>query len=155
MQRNDDDAKRDPFYLTSERWCDWAIIDPKVSNKITDHLESLNRRHGKKGEGDILRVPFDCDKPEMVGYSRKYIIRQGIFKRFFFGFAGGLALIAPMLLIILHNDRTTALSATCVAILLFAFAMAFYHESDASPFALVGATAAYGAVLVVLVGTAL
>jgi uncharacterized membrane protein YhaH (DUF805 family) len=64
---------------------------------------------------------------------------------------GGVALVAPMLLMVLHKDRATDLATTSVAVLLFAVAVAYY--SDATPEAIVSIVAAYAAVLVVFVGT--
>ena len=140
-QKDTRDVESDPFYLTFSRCCDWAIMKPDI-DKLYDNSKK-----------DMLWLPRDHDDPEMVGDPRGWAREKDTLKRFWFGLAGGLALIAPLLLIILHHDQTTALATASVATMFFALTMAFYHESDASPLALVGATAAYAAVLVVLVGT--
>ncbi|KUJ14306.1 uncharacterized protein LY89DRAFT_784274 [Mollisia scopiformis] len=147
MREKDSDADRDPFYLTYARWCDWSVMKPKIASLY---------------KGDplyMLQVPRDTSDPEMVGdargWAKKREDRRGFIMRLWFGLGGGLASIAPMLIVIQHRDRNTALVTASVGMLLFAMFMAYYHERDASPFALVGATAAYAAVLVVLVSTAL
>jgi VIT1/CCC1 family predicted Fe2+/Mn2+ transporter len=148
QQKVSHDARRDPFYLMYSRWCDWAIMRPAI-DKICEP------QSGKK----TMQIPLDYDDPEMIGDARGWTKAQArrasLIKRFWFGIVGGLSLIAPMLLILLYHDRVTALVTASVATVLFATTMAFYNGADASPLALVGATAAYAAVLIVLVGTKL
>ncbi|KFX96501.1 hypothetical protein V490_03316 [Pseudogymnoascus sp. VKM F-3557] len=147
QQKVNHDIKRDPFYLMYSRWCDWEIMRPMVEGLYEPDDERL------------LRIPRDHENPEMIGdargWTRAQTRRASLIKRFWFGIVGGLSLIAPMLLILLHHDRVTALATASVATVLFATTMAFYNGADASPLALVGATAAYAAVLIVLVGTKL
>lgn len=143
LQKGNNEIERDPFYLMYSRWCDWAIMKPVV-NKLY-----------KSTTKTMMEAPRDYGDPEMIFNARNWTKKREFSKRFWFGLAGGLALIAPMLLILLHHDRVTALATASVATVLFAVTMAFYHEADASPLALVGATAAYSAVLIVLVGTKL
>lgn len=146
LQKENNEIERDPFYLMYSRWCDWAIMKPVV-NKLY------------KSDKEMMEIPRDHEDAGMIGDARAWTKERArnasFYKRFWFGLAGGLALIAPMLLILLHHDRVTALATASVATVLFAVTMAFYHEADASPLALVGATAAYSAVLIVLVGTKL
>lgn len=63
-------------------------------------------------------------------------------------------LISPMLLMVLHSDRTTSLATTSVATMLFALALAISGRDLAGKDVL-GAVAAYAAVLVVFVGTSI
>jgi hypothetical protein len=74
-------------------------------------------------------------------------------ERFGLGMFGGIALIAPMLLMVLHRDRTTALATTSVSMILFAVIISFLPM--ASPDLALATVAAYAAVLVVFVGAAL
>jgi len=67
---------------------------------------------------------------------------------------GGMALIAPTLIMALHPSLTTRLVTTCVATLLFALALAVGAEG-ASGKDVLAATAAYAAVLVVFLGTSM
>ncbi|OBT94061.1 hypothetical protein VE01_07149 [Pseudogymnoascus verrucosus] len=147
LQKENNEIERDPFYLMYSRWCDWAIMKPVVKKLYKSTTKTM------------MEAPRDYADPEMIGDARAWTKKRArdasFYKRFWFGLAGGLALIAPMLLILLHHDRVTALATASVATVFFAVTMAFYHEADASPLAPVGATAAYSAVLIVLVGTKL
>src|SRR5205807_6979176 len=68
--------------------------------------------------------------------------------RFTLGLFGGLALIAPMLLMVLHKDLLTTLLAVSASTILFAGALAFFSP-DLKGETVLGAVAAYAAVLVV------
>lgn len=67
---------------------------------------------------------------------------------------GGVALIAPMLIMSLHQSLKVALITTSVATILFGIIIGF-GAKDSSGKDVLGATAAYAAVLVVFVGTSL
>jgi hypothetical protein len=91
-----------------------------------------------------------------------------------FAMAVGAALITPMLIMVLHPSRNTSLITTCVFVFAFACAMVIYNNVvlivdyglrrigmvgeglvtlALQPKDIMGATAAYAAVLVVFVGT--
>lgn len=74
-------------------------------------------------------------------------------ERFGMAMFGGLALIGPMLLMVLHRDRTTALATTSGSVFLFAIIVSRF--TLASPDVAVAAVAAYAAVLVTFVGSSL
>lgn len=94
-----------------------------------------------------------------------------ILTSFLFALAGGTALIAPMLIMVLYPSRNTSLVVTCVFVFAFAVGLALYstvityigarykplHDvvkgSNLQAKEILGATAAYAAVLVVFVGT--
>lgn len=65
--------------------------------------------------------------------------------------AGGLILIVPMLIMANLRSQTASLITTCVAMFLFAVGVTF--GTQLKPDQVLGATAAYAAVLVVFVGT--
>lgn len=65
---------------------------------------------------------------------------------------GGVALIAPMLIMTLHSSRNTSLITTSLATFIFALVLAIGATNSAGKDVLT-ATAAYAAVLVVFVGT--
>jgi hypothetical protein len=65
---------------------------------------------------------------------------------------GGFALIAPMLIMALHPTRLTSLLTTSIFVFAVAIALAWYMK-EAQSKDVIGATAAYAAVLVVFVGT--
>lgn len=68
-------------------------------------------------------------------------------KRFLFAILGGLAIVVPVLIIALGSVPTKTIVTVAVAVFLFALAVAW--ASSASPESLLGATAAYAAVLMV------
>lgn len=70
-------------------------------------------------------------------------------KRIGVAMVGGIFLIAPMWLIVLHNTLYTSLIATTVCVALFGLLMASVLEK---PIDVMSSTAAYAAVLVVFVG---
>ena len=145
--KDNNTIEHDPFYLSYGKWSDYSIMQPHITSIYTGQAN------------DLLAFPRDTASPTMIadarGWTRKQEKRRSRVTRFWFGLAGGLASIVPMVIVILHRDRNTALVTAAVAMLLFAMTMAYYSGKDTSPFKLVGATAAYAAVLVVLVSTAL
>ena len=68
------------------------------------------------------------------------------------GVCGGLALITPMLLIVLHKDEVTTLATASVVNMLFALGLAFLGRKLKGQEVL-ACVAAYAAVLVVFVRT--
>ena len=67
---------------------------------------------------------------------------------------GGASLIGPLLIMTLHPGLTTSHVTTCAATFLFALVLAIGAEQTSGK-DLLGATAAYAAVLVVFIGTSL
>jgi hypothetical protein len=65
--------------------------------------------------------------------------------------AGGLSLIVPVIIMANVPGIVSSLVTTCVAMLLFAFGITL--RTELNPDQVLGATAAYAAVLVVFVGT--
>ncbi|KAF1968628.1 hypothetical protein BU23DRAFT_259844 [Bimuria novae-zelandiae CBS 107.79] len=63
---------------------------------------------------------------------------------------GGLFLIVPMLIMVLHNSKVTSLVTTSVFVFVFGLVVSFFLEK---PMDVLSVTAAYAAVLVVFVGT--
>lgn len=80
--------------------------------------------------------------------------RQAFTQRVVMAMFGGAALIGPMLIMTLHPSRNTSLITVSVATFLFALLLAFI-ASDSAGKDVLGATAAYAAVLVVFVGTSM
>lgn len=141
--RHAKDDERDPFYLKSSK-----------------HLERL----AMKGAGlipDLVlpqgRLPMarDHDNPQLPGVSRTmaHIASESeqLWVRFGMASAGGLVLIVPMLIMANLETKTASLVTTCIAMLLFAAGITF--GTRLKPDQVLGATAAYAAVLVVFVGT--
>jgi len=77
--------------------------------------------------------------------------RQDMWARLLMALGGGLALIAPMLIMDLHPTKATALVTTCCFVVAVAIALAIFMR-DSKPKDVVACTTAYAAVLVVFVG---
>jgi hypothetical protein len=82
----------------------------------------------------------------------KAMKKDQFFSRLTMALFGGAALIAPMLIMILHQSKLTSLLTTSLFVVVVAVTLAWWME-DATSKDIVGATAAYAAVLVVFVGT--
>jgi uncharacterized integral membrane protein len=73
-------------------------------------------------------------------------------RRFFFAIIGGLAIVIPILILVVHRTELKTLLVVCASIFLFALGVALF--SSATPENLLAATAAYATVLIVFVGNA-
>ncbi|KAI1322753.1 hypothetical protein F5Y16DRAFT_415564 [Xylariaceae sp. FL0255] len=76
--------------------------------------------------------------------------RKALVFRFAVALFSGVALIAPMLIMVLHQGIPTALATTSVAVFILAIVVALYSNAGAE--AIMGTVAAYAAVLIVFVG---
>jgi hypothetical protein len=77
--------------------------------------------------------------------------RKAYTERLIMGLFGGLALIGPMLIMVLKPSQTASLITVSVATIIFSLVLAKFATDSAAKDVL-GATAAYAAVLVVFVG---
>lgn len=104
-----------------------------------------------------LPIARDYYLPKLPGIPRTIAIKANKSKhlllRFSMASAGGLFLIVPVLVMANIPGRTSSLVTTCVAMLIFAIGVTFGTDLKADQ--VLGATAAYAAVLVVFVGTSL
>lgn len=81
---------------------------------------------------------------------------QRFWGRLSLGVLGGLAILVPVLVMALVNTLTTSLVVTCVATLLFAVVLSLpLYGGDVDGQTVLGAVAAYAAILVVFVGTSI
>jgi hypothetical protein len=139
---NDDD---DPFYLKSSKQIDRLTLER--SGLIPAHVLPA---------GD-LPIARDSDHPMLPGVARTAAIKadksRHLLLRFSMASAGGLFLIVPVLVMTDLPGRTPSLVTTCIAMLIFAIGITFGTDLKADQ--VLGATAAYAAVLVVFVGTSL
>ncbi|TVY89481.1 hypothetical protein LAWI1_G008352 [Lachnellula willkommii] len=148
QQRDRHEFPTDPFKLSSSWKRDHSIMEGTglMDNIPTRWEARLPRRQME---------PDDSEAPELPGHSRggdrKGRKLREVTERLMCGIIGGLALIAPMLIMVLHGSVLTALLTVSVATILFVVAGALYL--DVGPVQLIGATAAYAAVLVVFVGS--
>lgn len=79
---------------------------------------------------------------------------QAYWERLWMGVFGGIALIGPMLLMVLHHDLNTSVITVSVATALFTLVLAIAGR-DWGGKDVLAATAAYAAVLVVFVGASM
>jgi hypothetical protein len=139
-KRAADEDQRDPFILTTTKTLDLCLMKDAG-------LISTNMKFGE--------VPSDADLPDLPGFGRgsfnQYVETESAWKRFYTAILGSLALLAPMLLMVLHHDQTTSLATVCVSVVLFALAAAFFLKESLAT--VVSIVAAYTAVLIVFVGT--
>jgi hypothetical protein len=104
---------------------------------------------------DLLKVPKNWDFHGTFledDRTRKKRKSEEFSKRLFMAAFGGAALIAPMLIMSLHPTKTTNLVTPSAFVVVVAVLLA-YVMTDATPKDIVGATAAYAAVLAVFVGS--
>jgi len=148
QQRDDDEFINDPFKMVSSQERDHYIMAG------TGLMQKYPMRWGERSVRRQM-IPYDIDTPELPRYSRARFKKtrelREVTERLWYGIIGGLALIIPMLVMVLHNTLLTSLLTVSVATLLFAGFCAMSFEVDSPQ--LVAATAAYAAVLVVFVGT--
>jgi hypothetical protein len=126
----------------------------------------------RDGLGSLETISFECppgrgnvsqkfdiapaveQKPEPIGGTRRDMTQKqktiDFFSRLRISLVGGVFLIGPMWLMVLHNTTWTALVSTSVMVLVWGAISAWRLDS---PMSVLSTTAAYAAVLVVFVGT--
>ena len=133
----------DPFYLKSSKYLQGLAMEK--AGLIPDHVLPQG----------ILPIARDQHDPQLPGLSRTVAHRasesEQLWVRFGMASAGGLALVVPMLIMANLESKTASLITTCVAMFLFAAGITL--GTHLKPDQVLGATAAYAAVLVVFVGT--
>ncbi|KAJ6099705.1 hypothetical protein N7467_001240 [Penicillium canescens] len=136
----------DPFIVTGERFVDRLMLQVAMREKENEadplHWEKSN----VKWETSAIRA-----KP--VGGTRDENFRQawirGFRKRLGVAAVGGIFLIVPMWLIVLHRTLYTGLVSATVFVAIFGLVMALFLDELKD---VLSSTAAYSAVLVVFVG---
>lgn len=141
-QHTKDDDK-DPFYIKSSKHL------PRLAMKEAGFIPDLVLPRGP------LPVAQDFSNPRLPGISKTLAHEasesEQLWVRFSIASAGGLILIIPMLIMANLESKTASLVTTCVAMLTFAAGVTL--RTQLKPDQVLGATAAYAAVLVVFVGT--
>lgn len=158
-------AELDPFRITTHT---------ELSSMLIEEAGMLTRQMIMNAQGDVpvnhrlpLRLLKALDRKSssrLPGVPRHAKLRDDLIQeatqRFIWGIGGGLALIAPMLLMVLHKTLLTTLLTSSVSVILFAFVVASISSGllpgtnaiDLGPRDVLAATATYAAVLVVFVG---
>ena len=138
--------RRDPFYVTGERIIDRYMLQVAM--------------RGREDKGDPLRSAQSMGKwetgnvrPEPVGSTRDKNFQRawikGFHQRVWAAVVGGIFLIGPMWLMVLHKTLYTALVSTTIFVSVFGLIMALFLDKMMD---VLSSTAAYAAVLVVFVG---
>jgi len=142
------------------------LEDPSQNKKVSKFMRDLlymNDSFDGAILADVGLIPHERDYNLHVsdytghgGWSDKTQNRvqetQAFFGRLGMALFGGIVLIAPMLIMRLHPTLLTELVTTSAFVLAFGIILAWFM-TDADRKDILGATAAYAAVLVVFVGT--
>jgi len=86
-----------------------------------------------------------------VRYTNEKKAQKAFYSRLIMAVIGRFALVVPMLIMTLHSSKVTSLVTTSVFALFVVISLAWFMDT-AEPKDIIGATAAYAAVLVVFVG---
>lgn len=145
------DGTKDPFQITTNDLLGYYLMHDR------EHF-FLN---GSRYQGKVSRPSDQHWKSDkyiyniLPGPSRgEYNARidlANFWERITMGLLGGLALIGPMLLMVLHKDQLTSLLTVSVSTILFAVALSFFTQLQGQ--SVLASVAAYAAVLVVFVGS--
>lgn len=148
----------DPFLITTEDRLSFILMEReglfRHPNLTPEQVQSLTDRHRRRS------AAWDPESNMLPGESRTEMRRRNevrlFFERFTLGVFGGLAIIAPMLIMALSNSLLVSLVVTSVTTMLFAVLLALpvFGGGLDGPTVLVS-VAAYAAILVVFVGTSL
>ncbi|KAJ5166688.1 uncharacterized protein N7482_005469 [Penicillium canariense] len=137
---------QDPFIVTGERLIDRLMLQAAMRDKENE----ADPLHWAKC---IVKWETSDIRPKPVGGTRDGNLRQtwlrGFQQRLGVAAVGGIFLIAPMWLIVLHRTLYTALVSTTVCVTIFGLLMALFLDGSKD---VLSSTAAYSAVLVVFVG---
>jgi len=134
----------DPFLVTGERWVDHRVLQRAMEEK-RDHFELYFSTTKHNRVDSIGKWTFDDMTP--ISGTRDEIEWKKFRNRLGMAAFGGFFLLAPMWLMVKHRTLYTALVSTTAFVAVFGFIMAAQGQID-----VLSSTAAYAAVLVVLVG---
>ncbi|KAI0410237.1 hypothetical protein F5X98DRAFT_386929 [Xylaria grammica] len=137
-RRAGEDPTKDPFCISSkwpltkqvmDRFGVHAGYDPYEHGTLNEHIGIFDQRTKVNRARDVKELSL----------------------RFGMSIVGGIALIAPMLIMVLHKTVVTDLVTTSVAVVVVSVLLSIF--SSATPEMLLSTITAYAAVLVVFVGT--
>ena len=140
------DDERDPFYLKSTKVLQRQAMED--AGLIPNHMHPKGRLPGTLDRAHSAELPGTAR-----GMANEEARAQQLTVRFFMAVVGGLALLIPMLVMTYYPGRNVSVVTTSVAMLIFAAMITL--GTQLAPDQVLGATAAYAAVLVVFVGTSL
>ncbi|CZT11922.1 uncharacterized protein RAG0_15922 [Rhynchosporium agropyri] len=133
-----------------------AILEAGQHGDLWDEAEVLQLDSQIKASSDAYGAEQYFDYQiwnKLMAYDvEKTKTKEDFLTRLCMAVFGGLALFAPMLIMTLHEGKTTSLVTISVFVFVVAITLA-WRMKDAQAKDIIGATAAYHAVLVVFVGT--
>ncbi|KAK3327037.1 hypothetical protein B0T19DRAFT_474898 [Cercophora scortea] len=140
--------RRDPFLVTGERFIDDYVIFRGMKVLGIEYDREWKR------EPEPIPVPDPWEEDcQPIGGTRNDNISKSWIKSFRervnMAVLGGVFLVGPMWLMMLHNTLYTSLVSTTICVVVFGFVIALLLEK---PMEVLSGTAAYAAVLVVFVG---
>jgi hypothetical protein len=138
--------RRDPFYVTGERLVDRNMLKFAMKGRENDADPLVRAKNvGEWEAGNVRPEPIGGTRDE--NYQRAWM--KGFRHRVGAAVIGGIFLLGPMWLMVLHKTRYTALVSTTVFVSVFGLLMALVLDKLMD---VLSSTAAYAAVLVVFVG---
>lgn len=139
-----------------------ASIIPKLETPLDAATAAAEVMRGAEGHGEVTPssaiefIERSCGDLGFRELDRQGVIRrakeQAFVQRVVMGLFGGLSLIGPVLIMVLHPSRNTDLITVSIATILFATILAI-GAMDSNGKDVLAAVAAYTAVLVVFLGT--
>lgn len=136
---------RDPFLATGERFDDNYVLKNIIGDVSPGNLQPASIHSIEPWETKDTRLGIRGTRNANVMRSRV----KNFWERVGTAAVGGVFLVGPMWLIVLHNTLYTALVTTTVLVATFGFLMAWFLDRRMDVMA---STAAYAAVLVVFLG---
>lgn len=140
----------DPFQITTRDLLSYQLMNETnvIPLSTPEHPVKVHRPKDRRfKEGQFYNILPGSSR----GFLNARIDLAYFWERITMGLLGGLALIAPMLLMVLHKDLLTTLLTVSVSVILFAAALAAFTQLKGET--VLASVAAYAAVLVVFVGT--
>jgi hypothetical protein len=144
--RYPEDDERDPFYMKSTK-----ILQRQAMEDAGLIPHYMQPRGKLPGTIDHARSPELPGRVRSVANEETRADRLMV--RFLMAMIGGLALVIPMLVMTYFPGKNVSVVTTSAAMLIFAAVITL--GTQLAPDQVLGATAAYAAVLVVFVGTSL
>jgi VIT1/CCC1 family predicted Fe2+/Mn2+ transporter len=138
------------FEFSHEAALSFAVLEYGQRHKLWS--ENDLTEHQRKTVDRLLDSRGNSLELVLDAFKAKEKMWQAFVSRLAMALFGGAALIAPMLIMALHQSKLTSLLTTSLFVIAVAVMLAWWME-DATNKDIVGATAAYAAVLVVFVGT--
>jgi hypothetical protein len=148
-------VEKDPFILSTRRTVDKLLINGVAKEKWLAMVDARDSMNADIAKLNILAPPLDEDNWVLFGGGSRSAFnskqaRKELLERIGMACLGGMFLIGPMLIMVLHPSRLTSLLTSSMCVLAFGLVLSWFLEK---PFEVLSAAAAYAAVLVVFVGT--